>query len=220
MPNSPAFKWKTKNLAEITISNVWFQICLWVLLYCIFYFPFFPVYTILFSILSISSSTFFEVCLVAFNPCLSGNKLSGRILRWINAIIGLLKCNLCFQHWDCLYFSTLILTNILGIINLANCFICDVAMIKLLRNRQKVQPLKMIPWTTSSAYSRGKIQNSNHYTIPISASTLTFLKFAFVMINMFSIGKNWSNSTPTIIIIIFCPFFSTQMFLAWNPIWT
>ena len=40
-PNSPAFKWKTKNLAEITISNVWFQICLWVLLYCIFYFSFF-----------------------------------------------------------------------------------------------------------------------------------------------------------------------------------
>ena len=55
-----------------------------------FIFPSFPVYTMLFSILSISSSTFFEVCLVAFNPCLSGNKLSGRILRWINAIIGLL----------------------------------------------------------------------------------------------------------------------------------
>ena len=84
-----------------------------------------------------------------------------------------------------------LINNHIGIINLANCFICDVAMIKLIRNRQKVQPLKMIPWTTSSSYSRVKIQNSNYYTIPISASTLTFLKFAFVMINMFSIGKKY-----------------------------
>ena len=65
-----------------------------------FIFHFFTVYTIIFSILSISSSTLFEVCLVAFNPCLSGNNVSGRILRWINAIIGIYHSQ-TVSRWKC-----------------------------------------------------------------------------------------------------------------------
>ena len=73
---------------------------------------------------------------------------------------------------------------IIGLINLTNCFHCDIALVTLIRNRQKIEPIKMIPWTSTAT---PKIQNPNINTIPVSTSVLTLMKFLLVVINTISV---------------------------------
>ena len=114
-------------------------------------------FAILHTTLILILSTAFEICLAVVNPCVSGLDEYSHYIRYVSVYA---------VHF----------------VNLSYCLLYDVRLVKLVKSRQRVKPIKMRQWSTKKKIPP-KNQEMFSTTIPLSASAITLCKFLMVFIH-------------------------------------